>query len=86
MKSFTSRHFRDCYAKLPASIQIQARRSYRLFRANPYHPGLNFKKLDAQLGIYSARVGIGYRVLGRFDGPDIVWYWIGTHSDYDQLV
>ena len=28
------------------------------------------------------RIGLGYRAL-----PDhVVWYWIGTHSEYDRLV
>ena len=45
-----------------------------------------FKKLDHRNGIYSARVGIGYRVLGRFEGEDIVWFWIGSHGDYDHFL
>lgn len=86
MKSFTSRSFRDLYAKLPAHVQQKAKRAYRLFRQNPNHPGLNFKKVDLRNGIYSARVGIGYRVLGQFVGEDIIWFWIGSHSDYDHLL
>jgi len=31
-------------------------------------------------------VGIGYRAVGVLDGNTIVWYWIGTHADYDQLL
>ena len=86
MKSFTSRSFRDLYASLPAHVQQKAKRAYRLFQLNPSHPGLNFKKLNHRNGIYSARVGIGYRVLGRFEGEDIVWFWIGSHGDYDQFL
>ena len=57
------------YAKLPNQVQLQAKRAYQLFRRNPSHPGLNFKKVDDLNNIYSARVGLGYRVLGQLDGP-----------------
>jgi mRNA-degrading endonuclease RelE of RelBE toxin-antitoxin system len=52
----------------------------------PSHPGLNFKKVDEENNIYSARVGLGYRVLGQVDGSEIVWFWIGSHGDYDKVV
>jgi hypothetical protein len=35
---------------------------------------------------YSARVGIGYRDLGALDGDTIIWFWIGSHADYDKLL
>jgi hypothetical protein len=58
-----------------------------LFKQNPSHPGLNFKKMDGQNNIYSVRIGLGYRALGQVvDGSDIVWFWIGAHADYDKLV
>jgi hypothetical protein len=31
-------------------------------------------------------VGLGHRVLGQLDGEDIVWFWIGTHAEYDKLL
>jgi hypothetical protein len=65
---------------------LQARRAYQLFRQNPSHPGLNFKKIDEENDIYSARIGLGYRALGQIDGEAIVWFWIGPHGDYDKLV
>ena len=65
---------------------MQSRRAYQLFRRNPSHPGLNFKKVDDENNIYSARIGLRYRALGQLDGSDIVWFWIGPHSDYDRLV
>ena len=86
MKSFTSRRFRERYADLPEEVRSRARRAYQLFRRNPAHSGLNFKKVDDENNIYSARVGLGYRVLGQMDGEDIVWYWIGTHAEYDKLL
>jgi hypothetical protein len=86
MKSFTSRRFREMYANLPKNIQRRADRAYQLFRRNPSHPGLHFKKVDDEGLIYSARIGLGYRALGQMDGEDIVWFWIGAHSEYDKLL
>jgi hypothetical protein len=36
--------------------------------------------------IFSARVGLGYRTLGVQEGDDIVWFRIGSHAEYDQLL
>jgi hypothetical protein len=49
------------YADLPEQVQLRARKAYQLFRRNPTHPGLNFKKVDQEDNVYSARVGLGYR-------------------------
>jgi len=47
---------------------------------------LQFKQVHPSQPIYSARVGLGYRALGVRKGDLIVWFWIGSHSDYDRLV
>jgi hypothetical protein len=39
MKSFTSRQFRDLYAKLPRDVKLRAKRAYGLFRRNLLIPG-----------------------------------------------
>ena len=86
MISKTTERFRKAYARLPEPARRRAREAYRLFRENPAHPSLNFKPVHASRPIYSARVGLGYRALGVLDGDVIVWFWIGTHADYDQLL
>jgi hypothetical protein len=86
MNSHTTRRFRELFAALPAHIQRQAREAYRLFRQNPAHPGLHFKQIHDDPLIYSARVGISYRAVGVRDGDTIVWYWIGSHAEYDRLL
>lgn len=50
------------------------------------HPGLQFKKLEGEDNIYSARIGLGYRALAVRKADHVVWYWIGSHSEYDRLV
>ena len=47
------------------------------------HPSLHFKKVGSQR---SVRVGIAYRALGVERDGDVVWYWIGSHADYDKLI
>lgn len=86
MNSHTTDKFRKALADLPADIRKQARESYRLFMENPRHPGLHFKTIHPTRPIYSARIGIHYRAVGILDGDDIIWYWIGHHSEYDRLI
>lgn len=86
MNSRTTLRFRELLAALPAHVRQQAREAYRIFEQNPAHPGLRFKQVHADPPIYSARVGIGYRAVGALDGDTVVWYWIGSHADYDKLL
>lgn len=60
------------YASLPDRIRSQADRAYRQFRRDPSHPGLNFKKVDREDNIYSARIGIRNEALGRMDNEETV--------------
>ena len=36
--------------------------------------------------IFSVRIDIQYRVLGVRDEDRIIWFWIGSHADYDKLL
>lgn len=85
IESRTTRTFRTAFATLPEEIQEQARRAYRLFRADPRHPSLRFKKLEQLEDVYSIRVGLAYRALGVLEGSVVTWFWIGSHADYDRL-
>jgi hypothetical protein len=35
--------------------------------------------------MWSAQVGLRYRALAVESGEDLVWFWIGTHAEYDRL-
>ena len=35
---------------------------------------------------WSASVGLRYRALARDRQEGLVWFWIGPHGDYDQLL
>ena len=86
MESKTSRRFRELLDALPAAIQRHAHGAYALFRDNPDHPSLRFEKVHSTLPIYSARVTLGYRAVGVIEENVIIWFWIGTHSDYERLL
>jgi len=75
------------YGRLPVTVQREADEAYRLWRQDPSLPGLDFKHIHpAHLGILSARVSGNYRVIGyELPNGDIVWDWIGTHSEYLKL-
>ena len=53
---------------------------------HPESPGLRFKQVHATRPIYSVRVGPAWRALGVLDGSTMVWFWIGSHADYDKLL
>jgi hypothetical protein len=84
--SKTTARFRTAFSELPRQIQRQAREAYRLFRTNPNHPGLRFRRVHPTEPIYSARITLHYRALGVQEGEAIVWFWIGSHAEYDDLL
>jgi hypothetical protein len=73
-----------CFHALPGDIQRLAREKYQVWEQDCFHPSLHFKRLEAD--VWSVRISQSYRALGRRKGPLIVWFWIGTHSDYDKLL
>ncbi|QDZ40586.1 hypothetical protein FRE64_11850 [Euhalothece natronophila Z-M001] len=87
MKSELTNDFVQRFAQLPDGVKQTARKNYKLWKDNPTHPSLEFKKLNTQEPLYSIRVGIGWRAVGVLKTSDtIVWFWIGSHSEYDKLL
>ncbi|MEM9272761.1 MAG: hypothetical protein AAGA80_07330 [Cyanobacteria bacterium P01_F01_bin.143] len=87
MKSELTSEFIKCFAQLPERVKKTARKNYKLWKQNPSHPSLEFKKLKANQPIYSVRAGIGWRAVGVMkDSNTVVWFWIGSHSNYDKLL
>lgn len=84
MESHTHRSFWTCFKGLPARIQRQAVDQFHLWQEDSNHPSLHFKELVA--GLWSVRITRGYRALARRKGNLVVWFWIGSHQDYDRLV
>lgn len=86
MKSQLSDDFLACFAGLPDAVRQQARRAYRLWRGDPRHPSLHFKRVHRRADVWSVRIGLGWRALGVLDDDTITWFWIGSHADYDSLI
>ncbi|ARV62623.1 hypothetical protein BZZ01_31880 [Nostocales cyanobacterium HT-58-2] len=84
MKSFTTPDFWQAYAVLSPEMKEQAQKSYQLWKENPSHPSLHFKKVGKNL--WSTRITGGYRALALKKGDDYYWFWIGSHDDYDALL
>ena len=85
MKSKLEDEFLACLKRLPDAVRQTARKNYRLWLDDPKHPSLAFKQIGST-GVWSVRVGIGWRALGLVDDDTITWFWIGSHADYDTLV
>lgn len=86
MKSQTTIQFRKQFSALPKQIQEQTRKAYRQFQDDSSHPSLRFKKIHSQLPIYSARINKDYRVAGQLEQDTVIWFWIGSHAEYDLLL
>ena len=86
MISRTTANFRRALSKLPSEARRHAHRAYRQFNDDPNHPSLRFKAIHTKDPIYSARVGMHYRAVGVLDDNEIIWFWIGTHAEYDRMI
>ncbi len=47
--------------------------------------GLHFKKLHPN-EIYSVRITISYRALAVKEADTYIWFWIGSHAEYDKML
>jgi hypothetical protein len=86
VKSRATPRFWAAYRDLPSDVQLTAQKAYRLFREDPQHPSLQFKRINSREPVYSVRVSLGYRALGLLENDEVTWFWIGTHSTYDRLL
>jgi mRNA-degrading endonuclease RelE of RelBE toxin-antitoxin system len=86
VKSRTTTQFRKMFADLPDQVQEQTRKAYRQFKQDPSYPSLRFKKVHPKLPIYSARINRDYRAVGQLDEDAVIWFWVGSHPEYDMLL
>ncbi len=83
MKHLASPYFWENYERLPDEIRDLADRSFDLLKANAQHPSLHLKKVGKY---WSVRIGRKYRALAIEVDEGFLWFWIGTHAEYDKLV
>jgi mRNA-degrading endonuclease RelE of RelBE toxin-antitoxin system len=83
MKHLTTPQFWELYKNLPSQIQELADKNFALLKQDPTHPSLHLKKVK---NFWSVRIGIRYRALAFQVEEGLIWFWIGTHADYDRMV
>ena len=83
MRHHASPSFWQRYHAQPQEVRELADKSFGLLKQNPRHPSIHFKKVGR---FWSARVGVHYRALAVELDDNLVWFWIGDHTTYDQLI
>lgn len=83
MRHLASPEFWEHYRNLPAPVRRLADKNFVLLQADPRHPSLHFKRVGR---FFSVRVGLSYRALGVEVEDGVLWFWIGSHADYDKIV
>jgi len=83
MPHSTTPRFWKAYDGLPASIRELADKNFVLLKQNPQHPSLQLKKVGR---FWSVRVGLNHRALGVESDDGILWFWIGSHAEYNVLI
>lgn len=86
MISRTTKRFRKLLAGLPPPVRKQAREAYIAWARDPWQPSLRFKQIHATRPIFSARIGTDWRAVCIRSDNIALWYFIGSHADYDKLI
>jgi mRNA-degrading endonuclease RelE of RelBE toxin-antitoxin system len=78
--------FRKQFESLPRDIQDLAEKNYQIWKNDPFHPSLHFKKIQGS-EYWSVRIGGAYRAVGLQDS-DGSWIWLfaGKHDDYMRFL
>jgi len=83
LRHFAAPSFWACYRTLPQSVRDLADKNYELLKANLHTSLCISRKLENTAPF---RVGLQYRALAVETDDDLLWFWIGSHSEYDKLV
>jgi hypothetical protein len=83
MRHVANPAFWQAYSKLPENVRALADKNYALLKDNPQHPSLHFKKVGRY---WSTRIGLRYRALAVEVDGGLLWFWIGSHADYDATI
>jgi hypothetical protein len=82
--SYANQRFWIAYRALEPQIRTLARKQYRLWRNDPFHPSLHFKKVAHDT--WSLRIGRNHRALATQVADILIWFWVGSHDDYERLL
>ncbi len=84
--------FRQQFERLPERIRDLAKGAFRLFRRDQFHPMLHNHKISPsgsgrhRPGTRSVWINREYRALYVVDEGVNIWYWIGSHADYNTFI
>jgi hypothetical protein len=87
VRSVRTKQFCKQFDALPVAVQHEARAAYKEFVKDPWHPSLHLESVQGKRGrtYYSVRVGLHYRALAERLPDTWLWFWIGSHAEYDKL-
>jgi hypothetical protein len=83
MKSLTTPDFWRAYAKLSSEAKASARKAHRLWKQNPRHGSLRFQERGRY---WRVCFGSGQRALAVEIPGGYLWFWIGSHDEYERLL
>jgi len=86
MKSHTTARFRKAFQRLPPTVQAKARGAFRTWNKDSSHPSLRFKQVHQSKPICSVRIGVHWRAVGVKGEDVLIWFWIGSHEDHNNLL
>ena len=86
MKSATLPSFWEAYQSLDPDVRQGARKAFRLVAENLFHPSLHFKCINSANDVWpnGVRVTLAYLAIGAMEGDTVIWFWIGTHDEYER--
>jgi len=79
--------FNDSFSLLPKDIKDMTRRNFRKMITNPSLVGLKTMPGPSRrynVSMYSAKIGPDYRTLAVKFNDQYVWFWCGSHQEYNR--
>ncbi len=86
MISYKNARFKKLFSHLPIEIQEKTNKAYSVFKQDPFYPSLHFKRVHSTRPVYSVRITDDYRAAGILQDSEIIWFWVGSHSEYSKLL
>jgi hypothetical protein len=65
------------------TVRKRADTAFQLLKADPHHPSLHLKRVGR---FWSVRAGLHHRAVAVEASDGLLWFWIGTHAEYDKLL
>jgi hypothetical protein len=76
--------FWKLYYGLPPHIRNAAQKAFQKFSDNQSHPSLQLERLKFDNRAWSVRVTRNFRAVARRYDDDWLWFWIGSHEEFDR--